>query len=652
MKKSKLSVGLVASFIGALAVTACDSTVAVTEKKGELVELVDYNGNKIEIKTDDIYGKYTDSSDGTKLYYDAILEALIRYEYPLLSKQGGSKLRSIDTLKAEVEDKYTSARETANDNADTNDTSFDEEWEKILDSYNCEDDDDLKAYYLYQLEKEEISDWYAKENISALKDQYLGVKNDWSLVPEADKVENVNSLFPYHILHVLVSLSADKDNYNRGTITEAEATKLWQVVRQLIDENYSFEDVAFNLSDDTGSKSAYGDVGIMSLKTSFYNEFKLGIYAYDAILSGVNAQSDANKLIYESLGLNKESATEGAKVITETTVSGGVHRELVADLIKEEMVENVTTPVSATYGAAGVNKLPTVPYQVFKLISDMAKEDKVGAAAPEAGDVALPRNVLFNQFLNFHSPFVITAEDIVDNDNFDDDTVNVVAHDFTDDAAGNLYIKDNNFEEVAGFAHKVLCDKKGNVVIGVRSEAGIHFMVMRKSVFKATEAAVGRDGQSLQDYYTTAIPGEDDYPATGETYVNMKTTDDQSYYKDRADTIKNELKSTNFDAAYDYRLYEYLTQNDLVKNKITFSNPEVEENIEEYIKLLRETKVVGDAKSINDSWQSYLLMLSYQNTVRGDFTKSMVPTTCAFNFNNGIDDAEFDKGGKCYVASK
>ena len=86
MKKSKLSVGLVTSFIGALALTACNETPAVTSKENSLVELVNYNGDTIEIKTDETYAKYSESSDGRKLYYDAILEALIRYEYPKLQE--------------------------------------------------------------------------------------------------------------------------------------------------------------------------------------------------------------------------------------------------------------------------------------------------------------------------------------------------------------------------------------------------------------------------------------------------------------------------------------------------------------------------------------------------------------------------------------
>ena len=128
----------------------------------------------------------------------------------------------------------------------------------------------------------------------------------------------------------------------------------------------------------------------------------------------------------------------------------------------------------------------------------------------------------------------------------------------------------------------------------------------------------------------------------------MKSTDDQSYYKDRANEIKDAVKDTNFDAAYDYRLYEYLVGEDsLVYGKIQYSDPKVEKNIKEYIKLLREAKSVSDAESINSSWQTYLLMLRYQNTVRA-FENSLLPSTCAFTFNAAHAD-EYKEGGACYV---
>ena len=640
MKKSKLSVGLVTSFIGALALTACNETPAVTSKENSLVELVNYNGDTIEIKTDETYAKYSESSDGRKLYYDAILEALIRYEYPKLQEEG---LKSYNSLLKQADDAIASAKETANDNASTNGTTYAEEWDKILESHDCEDEEDLRQYYLYNYEKEELSDWYAKSNIDALKDQYIGVKSDWSLVPETEKVENVESLLPYHILHTLVTLSADKADYNRGTITESEASNLWQTVRKLIDASYSFESIAgSDLNGDTGSKSAFGDVGIMTTKTSFYNEFKLGIYAYDAILSGINNYSaDANGAIYDAFGLNPT-----AKVTVNTSAAGGnagIQKELITDLIQAQMVEQVKTPIS---NGTAFTQIPTVPYDVFRKIGQLAEEDKINALSPEAGDVALPRNVLYNQFLNFHSPFIITDEDITDNGDYAVDAVATAQHDFVN---GDLKIADTNFVQMTinGEQKGVLCDRNENVIICVRSEAGIHFMLMRKSVFKETNERVGKDSQSLQDYYTTAIPGDEDFPALGETYVNMKTTDDQSYYKDRANEIKNAVKDTNFDAAYDYRLYEYLINNDLVKGKITFSDAKVEKNIEEYIKLLRESKSVSDAESINSAWQSYLLMLRYQNDVRS-FDNSLLPSTCAFTFNSAHAN-EFKEGGRCYV---
>ena len=645
MKKSKLSVGLVASFIGALAMSACnqDSGAAVNEEKGTLVKLVDYNGEQLVIKTDDIYGDYTNSSDGTKLYYDAILEALIRYEYKGLSEREEG-LKSYNSLLKQVDDAVASAKETANDNASTNGTTFDEEWTKILESHDCENEDDLKQYYLYNYEKEELSDWYAKNNIDSLKDEYIGVKSDWSLVPEAEKTEDVTSLFPYHILHTLVTLSADKANYNRGTITSSEASNLWQTVRKLIDKSYSFESIAgSDLNGDTGSKSAFGDVGIMTTKTSFYNEFKLGIYAYDAILSGVNSSANPNyDSIYKALGLDDE-----AEITTMTNANGGnagVVKENVQALIADEMVANVSTPLS---NANAFTQIPTIPYDVFRQIGNLAEEEKILGLAPEAGDAALPRNIIYNQFLNFHSPFVITDEDIVDNGDYDVDVVNTAKHDFVN---GDLKIAETNFVEMTinGQQKGVLCDRNGNVIVCVRSEAGIHFMLMRKSIFQGTNVATGKDAQSLQNYYTTAIPGEEDFPATGETYVNMKSTDDQSYYKERANQIKDAVKDTNFDAAYDYRLYEYLVGEDsLVYGKLHYSDAKVEKNIKEYIKLLREAKSVSDAESINSSWQTYLLMLRYQNTVRA-FENSLLPSTCAFTFNAAHAD-EYKEGGACYV---
>ena len=668
MKKSRLSIGLVTSFIGALALTSCgQDTPKVTKSKTSIVNFIGYNGktDKIEINVDELYREYGNTKEGTTLYYNAILEALTRYEYPLISAQD-SELKSYERIESEAKDKVKAVQQTAKDNAKNNGTDYDEEWDKILKANDVKTTKALRLKYIYELEKEALSDWYfkahseTKDGVAGLREQYLGLDADWNPVPEAQKTENVDSVYPYHILHILVKLSADKDDYVRGTITESEATKLWQVVRMLLDSKFTWAEAA-KLSDDT-SKDDFGDVGIMSTNTSFYNEFKLGIYAFDALLSGVNSNDEQsnNAEIYDAFGIGNDLNGYPSTVVTQTLSSGEV-RENVNDLITKTMVTDVNYHLDIDQQTA----LPAIPFDVFKQIGEHADEEKIGTFDPEGSSASLPRNVLFNAFLNFHSPFVITNE-LLDTSgvNWDNDDATTTAYDFTN--ANILKVDSVNFKanKVAGLGNKkVLCDAEGNVVIGVRSEAGIHFMVMRKSVFKATNTAVLKDGTSLLDYYTTAVPGDENYPEAGQTYVNMKKSDDISYYTNRANTIKSDIKSTDtFDAAYDYRIYEALLnfeiEGETVESKLHFSDEDeqgvsvIENNIKKNIDLLRETHHENRYNSINSAWQTYLLMLLNQNQWRSDkneFKGAFVPTTCAFNFDESHKDEWKEEGGRCYV---
>ena len=663
MKKSKLTATLVSSFIGALALTSCGDT-ATTSKltpsdNGTLIELTGYNGEteKLSVMTEEMYQKYTESQDGVKMFYNAVLESLIRYEYPKLAAQLGSKLKDFSVLEAEATRKVESSKQTA-----ANSGNYDQEWANILAAHDCETEEDLKQYYLYDLEKTELTDRYFKDNEADLKDEYIGVDENWNLV--TTQKDNVDSVYPYHVIHILVKLEAEDTNYNRGTISVANAKALKDVVLKLIDGDYLFENVAKNVSDDTGSKVEYGDVGLMTTKTSFYNEFKLGTWAFDAILSGVNEEVDAdhattakpqNDVIYQAMGLDKD-----AEVVT-LTDDTHIEKKNIQSLIASEMVTRVKTPVS---NATAYSKIPTVPYDVFMKIGDAAEEDKLpDGTAPKAGDVALPRNVLFNQYLNFHSPFVITAEDLAPETADWSDKTPTWKHDFTDGksydgstekAEGGLIILNNNFQadKIAGLGKDVLCTKSGDVIIGVRSQAGIHFMVMRKSIFKATNEAVGKETQSLQNYYTTDVEAATAATA-GENYINMKVST-EAYYKGRADTLKSAFKSTSdFDTAYDYRLYEYLINNSVVTN-IKFFDGEAADSamkaaIDKYIALLREEANDTAREKINtEGWQTYLMKLTTQNNERA-MEKSLVPATCAFKFGDSAYTDEFKEGNKCYV---
>lgn len=701
MKKSKLSIGLVTSFIGALALTSCGETATVNPSDKSVVDFIGYNNStdRIEINVDELYREFGQGKDGTTKYYNAILESLIRYEYPKLAADENPKepdLKKFSRIKSEAVDKVKAARQTANDNASNNGTDPEEEWDKILKNNDVDSEENLRLKYVYELEKEAMTDWYFKKHfetseddtvvglrqeyigVSATTDETTGLTKDWTEIEPA--TENVEPVFPYHVIHILVKLSADAGDYSHATISQAEAEKLWDIVRHLVDGQYSFEETA-KLSDDTSS-SEFGDVELMSTRTSFYNEFKLGTYAYDAILSANNSETaDVNDSIYKAFGIDSS-----AEIVTKTMaevdpVTGVEHRvetkEKVVDLIKETMLEGVNVHLQDPQ-----TSLPAIPFDVFRQIGLLAKEDKIGTFSPEGGQASLPRNVLFNAFLNFRSPFVITNELLKqDSVDFGDDQVATEAYNFDDEEV--LKLQSNNFQSGKlgdpAFTKKVLCDTNGNVVIGVRSTAGIHFMVMRKSVFENTnkkayekvvykadgtideDASVLKTHTSLEDYYYTAeIPTDKNYDYDHETYVNIKNVNDSSYYTNRVNTIKNDVKSSNFDAAYDYRLYEtllnYPLEGGALKDRIHFSD-EVEgksvirANIEKTISQLRESAKLSQEESINKAWTEYLMQLINQNELRSDegmYKDAFVPTTCAFSFKKGNEDL-WKEGGECYV---
>lgn len=699
MKKSKLSLCLVTSFIGALALSACSTATSSgpTSSTESIIEGIEYNTEtgKFKIDIDKFYKEYGESEEGTTLFYNSVLESLIRNRYEKLSSMTGSTLRPYAALVRDAEKKVEVQHQLARDNASSNGTTESEEWDKILESYNCESENDLKEHFLYELEKPAMEDWFYKTNVPTLKDQYIGVKEveeggvkSWETMPQA-KTKDYTSVFPYHILHVLVKLDADASDYSRAEIKEEEAEKLWNVVRKLIDGSYDFEQVVASESEDT-SADEYGDVGIMSTQTSFYNEFKLGIYAYDALLSETNVESSDNEDIYKAFGVSDTSLVK-----TETLVNGSNEVEeqyrKVPEFAKEEMVTDVQTAVNGYANTKSQTQflgLPTVPWQVFKLLNDSKSYEKIGSTELDTTAASYPRNILFNQFLNFRSPFVITNEDITAFYTDDDETttktveqaeaatapnythVSLSEHNFS---TGDFKVENPNFTKnaVPSMPGKsVLTTNKGDVVIGVRSTAGIHFMVMRKSVFYNTNASsyedkaltISKANTSLSDYYTTEVPTAseaEEHPS----YIYNVVTDDNSYYTSRADTIKNKLKNADssdiFDASYEYRLFDYLINNVGTSN-ITFfdgtslADSKIYQNIVNKYKLLRENKFMSYRESILSSWKDYLLQLENQNEMRE--LKGQVATTCAFKFMKAqnVSDptayiALFNEGGDCYV---
>lgn len=648
MKKSKLSVGLVTSFIAAMAMSACSSDV--TKKDGALVTFTPYGGDSEKVVlTESMYNKYMESSAGISKMYESILEVLIRYDFQKNSEGLSATRESLGSIQSKADNDVKAEKTKAKENAKSNGTSYETEWEAILDSYNVEDAKELKELFVYKREKSEMEDWYFEEHEADLKKEYLGVNADGTAVTPAQGAEygELTSKFPYHIRHILVKNEDGGSNYNTGTISKEQSLNLVKVVSKLADVNndQTFGRIALENSEDT-SGSKYGDVGIVTNNATedgsltMVPEFQLGIYAYDAILSG-----KSNAVINKGLGLAD------------------------TDMYKTKKVKEVIASTAFAAGSDSIVGLTEVPYNVFEDLKNVAEmeNDKAGHKVLDSDQesVVYPRNILWNKYLNRHNPFIITNRKRTMISNLA--SVGANANPNTLEAGYDATTVDTFGTKKCGFASayklglttdatsdmKVLTDENDNVIIGVRSQYGIHFTVIQKSIFTAEN-----DPVALTDYYTTKIPGKDGYPTEGGkdklTYVNYMK-EGQSDYQARADQVKDAIKS--FDTTYDYRLYEGLVAK--YKNQLTFNTYDgvsMDTRIDTYIKLQREKNALNQEVGMNKAWENYLDMIAQQNAERAN-DKRMVPEGCAIGFMKDLEAIKatdpnlynaYLKGGACY----
>ena len=615
MKKSKLSIGLVTSFIATIALASCNQLKA--DEKA-LVTFTDYNGKEIEVINDDFYAKYRNTTSGITKFYDQILEVLIRNEFKKENSNIKTK-RDYNTIVYEAKNQVQENKDTAKSNASSNGTSYETEWENILESNGVENEKELLEHFIYQMEKADIEEWYFDNaELDKLTEQFIGFKADGSLVDQ--EAAKIASVFPYHIKHILVNVNEGGSNYYNGTLSETQARNLYNVVDMLEDGNLSFGDIAQLLSEDPGSKVKGGEFGIMSAQLSggsfpCVNEFQLGIYAYDTLFSGRTDDATLQG-VKKSLGFDKPYKESG---------------KTVEQYYKDNFA------------------LKEVPYSVFKDLSDFADvtTDEKGQTLSNGNSIVYPRNVLWNLYLNHHDVFVISN---VNRASYTYDGTTAIAKNASKESLGigNIDKVGTTFEAVTtaadgkcGFRnvpslssdanHKYLTDEKGRVIVGVRSEYGIHFMVIQKSALD----------ENIVDYYTTDI----EEAKTGETYISYINSEQKSDYTTRKNELEEAIKG--FDSTYSYRLYEYLIEeNDVKFHGEGSEGIDVLEKVNDYIATLKEDNLYNRGNSLTKIWEGYIEMLEAQYANR--IAERMVPEGVAFGFSLGGD--AFEKGGVCYYA--
>ena len=553
MKKSKLSITLVTSFIAAMALSACNE---VTASKEAIVTFTPYGSKEsIALITDDVYNAYRGTSSGVTKFYEKILEVLIRYQFKENNfDKGELKYSEIETwAKNQVQEQ----KDKAKANAKSTGTNYDDEWDSILESNNVDDTEGLKQKFIYEKEKEVMKNWYADntDNAEALKNEFLGIDETGKKVDS-----NVKAAMPYHIRHILVKVDEASDaqaKFYKGTVSEAQAKLLADTVSTLASGKYTFSQIAGMYSED-GSASSGGDVGIMtnaatSGSLGMVNEFQLGLYAYDNLYDAANVADAAAADIKEGLGITDE--------------------------------------VKAALPANAVE----VPYEAFVKLGEYADvvADKEGNKLANGSTTVYPRNILWNKYLNLHNVFVIknakTGASNFGAANAADEFDNLCG-------SGEYDSSLKNFN-----ADGYLCDENGNVIIGVRSQYGIHFMIIEESMYDYAELAT---------YYSTKLPGDEGY--SSDSYVGFIQSQSNEDYKKRADDVKSKI--TSFDATYDYRLYEYLKTQ--VTVKFSGAAEGLGEEIDSYIEKTQENNAFKQEDGLQKVWRTYNELLGVQEDNR------------------------------------
>jgi hypothetical protein len=573
MNRMKIAI---ASFALVTLVTLSACSNPVTENSdGFLITMTDKDGLARGYTADSLFGQYQNNEFGVSQFVESVTELVIRNEINQ-NNDDANALRTEILRKADIS--VDGVKETARTNASTNGTNYNDELETLLESYNVEDLEELKDYFAYRTMKQEVEGRYFDDN------------KEGFLTGDIFGPGYLNERLPYHVKHILVKVSAAGSDLYNGRISETEATKLFSIANRLaIQQNgETFGEVAREMSED-GSKEQFGDLGIMSKATSFVNEFKLGVYAYDAVFNQ-NAE-----VVNRTGALNAPKSVEDAVNIPDSAV----------DFLSEL-------------------DLGEIPFHAFLSLNEYANvtKDLNGNPVNDNDSLYFPRNIIFNKYFNRHNISVVTPGRL----------------------GGGNYTFDG-FNDVAELGGKrVLTDENGKVILVVRAGTGsgesgyqgIHFIVVERSAFKEFQ-----NGVHLEDYYTTELPGTPNYPNVNNqdliTFVNFNVTT-QANYKTRSETVTNEIR--NFDRFFNFRMLKQL----IAEQNVTIIDEDLADAVDQYMDVTRRSAEFDQELQEFNTWNSYIEFLEYQEFQR----QRLINETCAhaYQLNTG---AVYSLGGICYV---
>ena len=517
---------------------------------------------------DELLGDYAKDSAGVNAFYNAIYDVLVRDHETIT-----------DDMQQNVDTKIDSFVKSVRSNANSNGKTYKAQLSDELEEKGLESLDELREVYMLEQQKTKFEDSWYESHEEVLKKEYLEEKT------------------PYHIRHILVKTNEAGTSLYNGKISEDEAIKLSNVIQRLAEGKETFGQVAQQASDDTGSAANYGSVGIMDQDTGFVNEFKLGIFAYDAYLNSKNTVADAaaklnipTKVLDETNDADKNADLGG--VMTAYDVKSTVTS------INEIPYQKVLDLETYADTDDTINNTIYVPAEGANLYhADFA--NNVGSTI---NDSYYPRNILFNNYFNDHGLSVIVNESATTGEG-------------------------SNWKLIPTLSSKPVLTDGSNPILVARagsgdSYQGIHLMVIEQSpfwydaedlqytVFGANSTPTQEE--FLNNYYSTSIPASSSTDVSKDHRYVTFVKSNRDTYSSRASDIENLING--FDPNVSYKLFEELAFNEDGSLKAGLEiDAEILTSIKELIASKRAANKVSEADSNLEAWTSYVELLKLQD---------------------------------------
>ena len=508
---------------------------------------------------DELLSDYAQDSAGVNAYYNAIYDVLVRDHETIT-----------DDMQKKVDSKIDSFVKSVRSNANTNGKTYRSQLSDELEEKGLESLEELREVYMLEEQKTRFEDTWYDKNLETLTTSYLSEKT------------------PYHIRHILIKTNEAGTSLYDGKISESEAIKLSNTIQRIAEGKETFGQVAQQASDDTGSAALYGSVGVMDQDTGFVNEFKLGIFAYDAYLNGKNKDTKSGeKLNIPSLVLDESADAD------KNTDLGGV---MAAYNVKDAVTSVNEIPYQKVLDLETYADVDDTINNVI-YVPDNGKYD--GNVGTTINDSYYPRNILFNNYFNDHG-------------------LSVIVNDGSSTGEGNWKV----FPELS--SKPVLTDGT-NPLLVVRagsgdSYQGIHIMSIEQSPFwydsedLANTKLQGTPTQEeyLEYYYSTDIPATSSSDVSNDQRYVTFIKSNRSTYSDRASDIEDLVNG--FDPNVSYKLFEELAFNadGSLKEGLTIDE-NILASIKELIASKRASTAVSEEETNKEAWTSYVQLLKLQD---------------------------------------